>query len=479
MALGSTTAFSTRRFALVLGETALLLLVCGTITSHRELLDRLTGVTGWVDFPWRRFLARGAVLTLVCQICFTLQDLYDWRVTGNANQTSVKLLEAIFYAGIVVAIGHYAIHASGTLLSPAVSATFTSSPFSSLVALVAVLPVAHFYRLVFHWIFSRWQLNERVLLVGSGSMADTLVAELHRLADPGYELVGYVGCEAEPQPGTKLPCVGVASELAAVASKQQARRIVVALDERRGRLPILELLQCRLSGMRVEEAEVLYERLTGRIAVQRLRPSYLVFSQGFTQGRLTFAVKRAFDVVATTIGVVVALPIALLVAIAVKLDSRGPVLFGQSRVGREGRVFTCWKFRSMRTDAEKAGPQWAAKGDPRVTRVGRFIRRTRLDELPQLWNVLRNEMSLVGPRPERPFFVDELRKQIPYYMERLLVKPGLTGWAQINYQYGSSVEDALTKLQYDLYYIKNLSIWLDLLIVLRTVKVILLRRGAV
>jgi len=172
-------------------------------------------------------------------------------------------------------------------------------------------------------------------------------------------------------------------------------------------------------------------------------------------------------------------PLFAIIAVAIKLTSRGPVFYGQTRVGKDGRIFTVYKFRSMRTDAETGGPQWAAKDDRRVTRVGRFIRLTRIDELPQIWNVLRNEMSFVGPRPERPFFVDELRKQIPYYMERLLVKPGLTGWAQINYQYGSSVEDAVTKLQFDLYYIKNLSIWLDLLILVRTIKVIVLRRGAV
>jgi exopolysaccharide biosynthesis polyprenyl glycosylphosphotransferase len=190
-------------------------------------------------------------------------------------------------------------------------------------------------------------------------------------------------------------------------------------------------------------------------------------------------VKRALDVVLAIAGLALLAPFAVVIGIVIKLESRGPVFYSQKRVGRDGRIFTCWKFRSMRSDAESSGPQWAAKDDARVTRFGRILRRTRIDEFPQMWNVLRNEMSFVGPRPERPFFVDELRKRIPFYMERLLVKPGLTGWAQINYQYGASVADALTKLQHDLYYIKNLSIWLDLLILVRTVKVIVLRRGAV
>ena len=480
MAIGSGTALSTRRLALILGESVLLFLVCGAVTSFREILDFITAPenASFGALPWSRILLRGGALTLVCQFCFALQDLYDWRVTSNPNQTSIKLLESIFYAGVIVGLTHYAIHATSTVIPAAAVAPWTSHPFASLVALIAVLPVAHFYRLFFHWVFARWQFNDRVLLVGAGSMAHTLVQELQGLKDPGYELIGYVSCDDASASDLPLPCRGSSKDLAAIAQKHRANRVAVSLDERRGKLPILELLNCRLNGIRVEDAELLYERLTGKIAVQRLRPSYLVFAEGFTQGRVTFAVKRALDAVVAVVGLLLAVPIGILVALAIKLDSPGPVFFGQTRVGRDGRIFTVWKFRSMRTDAEKGGPQWASKNDARITRIGRFIRMTRIDELPQMWNILCNEMSFVGPRPERPFFVDELRKQIPYYMERLLVKPGLTGWAQINYQYGSSVEDALTKLQYDLYYIKNLSVWLDLLVLLRTIKVIALRQGA-
>lgn len=480
MALTSGNALSTRRLALILGESVLLLCVCTLVTSFRDVIDLWARPDGGTlaDIDWQRFLWRGGVLTVICQICFMLQDLYDWRVTSNANQTSVKLLESIFYAAILVGMGYYAIHAGASLIPPEQAAPYTSRPWTSLAALVAVLPVAHFYRVLFHWIFARWQLHERVLLVGAGSMAHTLVQEIQRLKDPAYELIGYVSCDPEPAKEFALPCLGSADQLESIADKNRASRVVVALDERRGKLPVIELLNCRLSGMRVEEAEQLYERLTGKIAVQRLRPSYLVFSDGFTQGRVTFSVKRLLDLVLSIVGLLLALPIGIATALAIKLESPGPVFYGQTRVGKDGRVFTVYKFRSMRTDAEKGGPQWAAKNDSRVTRVGQFIRKTRVDEIPQMWNVLKNEMSFVGPRPERPFFVDELRKQIPYYMERLIVKPGLTGWAQINYQYGSSVEDALTKLQYDLWYIKNLSIFVDLLIVLRTIKVIVLRRGA-
>jgi sugar transferase (PEP-CTERM system associated) len=223
----------------------------------------------------------------------------------------------------------------------------------------------------------------------------------------------------------------------------------------------------------------MYERLTGKILVDDLKPSWLIFSDGFVISRWTRFVKRLIDVVLATIGVVASAPLAVVTAIAVKLDSEGPVLYGQERVGEGGRPFTVWKFRSMRQDAERGGrPIWATDQDDRITRVGRFIRKTRLDELPQFWNVLRGDMSFVGPRPERPFFVEQLAKEIPFYQQRHAVKPGLTGWAQVKYQYGSSVEDAMEKLRYDLYYIKHLSVSLDVSIVFDTVKVILFGKGA-
>ena len=480
MGLTSGNALTLRRLALILGESVLLVLVCTIVTAFRDLLDLWSSpdAPDWSAFDGSRFVWRGIALTLVCQTCFMLQDLYDWRVTSNSNQTGVKLLESIFYAVVLVAGVHFAIDAGASLIPPELAAPYVNRGWTSIAALVAVLPVAHCYRVLFHWVFGAWRLNDRVLLVGSGSMARTLTDEIRRLRDPAYEIVGFVRCDDDPTPDFGVPCLGDAKELGVIAENVQADRVVVALDERRGKLPVIELLECRLSGVRVQEAEALYERLTGKIAVQRLRPSYLVFNDGFTQGRITFAVKRLSDLLLSSIGLLLAAPIAALTALAIRLESPGPVFYGQKRVGKDGHIFTVWKFRSMRTDAEKGGPQWAARDDARVTRVGRFIRLTRIDEIPQMWNVLRNEMSFVGPRPERPFFVDELRKQIPYYMERLIVKPGLTGWAQINYQYGSSVEDALTKLQYDLWYIKNLSIFVDLLIVLRTIKVIVLRRGA-
>jgi exopolysaccharide biosynthesis polyprenyl glycosylphosphotransferase len=229
----------------------------------------------------------------------------------------------------------------------------------------------------------------------------------------------------------------------------------------------------------VEEREALYEKLYGKIAVESLRPSYLIFSPGFNKSRLTLASKRTLDLLVATLGLLLSLPLIALAAVAIRLDSRGPILLRQPRVGQDGIPFIVYKFRSMTVDAEsRSGPVWASKGDSRITRVGRIIRLLRIDEIPQMWNVLKGEMSFVGPRPERPFFVQELMRVIPYYSQRLTVKPGISGWAQICYPYGSSARDALEKLQYDLYYIKNMSLLFDLTIILRTIRVVLFQQGA-
>jgi lipopolysaccharide/colanic/teichoic acid biosynthesis glycosyltransferase len=254
--------------------------------------------------------------------------------------------------------------------------------------------------------------------------------------------------------------------------------LVVALEDRRNNLPTEQLLHCRLAGIPVREQEAIYEQITGKIAIEALRPSYLIFNEGFSRDPWNELSKRLVDVVLASVILVLTWPLMLATAIAVRMDSPGPILFSQERVGRDGRRFTLLKFRSMRADAEKmTGPVWATADDPRITRSGRFIRKTRLDELPQLFNVIAGHMSLVGPRPEREHFVDDLAKKIPYFRQRHIVKPGLTGWAQINYRYGNTHEDAVQKLQYDLFYIKNQSLLFDLSILFNTVKIVILRKG--
>jgi sugar transferase (PEP-CTERM system associated) len=256
-------------------------------------------------------------------------------------------------------------------------------------------------------------------------------------------------------------------------------RIVVGLSDRRGKLPVEELLRAKMAGIRVEDATTTYERVTGKILLDDLRPSWLIFSDGFRVSGATRLMKRAVDLVFSLVLAIVTLPLMLLTALLVLLEDGRPILYRQERVGENGGTFVLSKFRSMRKDAEHGGtPIWATDGDDRITRVGRFIRKTRLDELPQLWNVVRGDMSFVGPRPERPFFVEQLAQDIPFYNQRHAVKPGLTGWAQVKYRYGASREDAMEKLRYDLYYIKHLSVVFDLTIVFDTVKVVLFRKGA-
>jgi len=298
----------------------------------------------------------------------------------------------------------------------------------------------------------------------------------------GIDIVGFI----DPDPARLgMPLInpgviGTVDDIPSIVRARGVHRVVVSLGDARGKLPMGTLLDMKLDGVTFDHLATVYEELTGKIAVRNLRPSWLIFNAGFRKSRAGRAAKRLFDVAAGLAGLTIAAPLLALVAVAVKLTSRGPALYSQQRVGQHGRLFTVYKFRSMRQDAEAGtGAVWAQKNDARVTRIGRFIRRTRLDEMPQLWNVLAGDMSLVGPRPERPEFVKRLSEEIPFYGQRHVVRPGLTGWAQVRYTYGSSVEDAMEKLQHDLFYIKHLSMTLDLLIILSTVKTVVMRKGAV
>lgn len=280
--------------------------------------------------------------------------------------------------------------------------------------------------------------------------------------------------ERESNPGV----IGDYSQIFHICQTGEVDRIVVALDERRGKFPLEQLLLCRLKGIPVEDGIAFTEQLAGKLSVENLHPSFIIFSNGFKRSALFKRLKRVMDVIGSLVGLALFSWISLIISIAIKLESKGPVLYRQERIGEDGKVFSLFKFRSMRTDAEAKGPVWAEENDRRVTRVGRVIRKLRFDEIPQMINVLKGEMSFVGPRPERPFFVDHLKHEIPFYSQRHAVKPGITGWAQICYRYGSSKEDALEKLKYDLYYIKHMSLLFDLMIIFETIKIVLLGRGA-
>jgi exopolysaccharide biosynthesis polyprenyl glycosylphosphotransferase len=276
-----------------------------------------------------------------------------------------------------------------------------------------------------------------------------------------------------------VPCLGKISDLRAVVAAQNPERIVVGMAERRARLPVYDLLDLRLSGIHVEEAAALYESCFGRVSTRDLRPSQLVFSSELGPSPNSVAIQQIYSFLVALIGGIVALPLMLLAALLVRLTSKGPVLYRQTRVGLNGKHISVLKFRSMFVDAEaRTGAVWASKNDPRITGIGKYLRKFRIDELPQFWNVLRGDMSFVGPRPERPEFVQALSEKIPFYRQRHCVKPGLTGWAQINHKYGDTIEDTITKLEYDLYYIKHISVSLDMYIILNTLKTVLLGRGA-
>jgi sugar transferase (PEP-CTERM system associated) len=314
--------------------------------------------------------------------------------------------------------------------------------------------------------------RERVLILGAGELAHTAARELKRRDDLSVEFAGFFD---PSEKGFEEP----AESLDAVAESRGVTRIIVAMEDRRGLLPVRELVSLRVQGVKVQDAHTAVAELSGRVWLKTIRPSWFVFSEGFHRSRITLGIKRTADLVFATIGLIVSSPIMLLVATAIRLDSKGPILYRQERVGYRSRLFEVLKFRSMRIDAEKNNqPQWAQKNDPRVTRIGGFLRKYRLDELPQFINVIRGDMSFVGPRPERPVFVDMLRKEISYYDERHSARPGLTGWAQVRYPYGATVEDAYRKLEYDLFYLKNMSVLFDCAIILETVRTVLTGSGA-
>lgn len=321
----------------------------------------------------------------------------------------------------------------------------------------------------------------RVLIVGAGDDARSVYEDLSTNMSGAREVVGFYAA-GDDNAGNLcgLPVYPRQRALTDVVNSLRVQEIIVATREQRGgALPMEQLLNCRTAGVKVLDSAAFYELLHAEIPVDSLKASWLVYGDGFIQSAARRAAKRVFDVAASGALLVMALPLMILAAIAIKLDSPGPVIYRQERVGRAGRTFWCLKLRSMRTDAEKDGvARWASKNDSRVTRVGAFIRKTRIDELPQLFSVLKGDMSMVGPRPERPSFVAQLREQIPFYEVRHTVKPGVTGWAQVRFSYGASVEDARRKHQFDLYYVKNNSVWLDVVVLLETVAVVLFREGA-
>jgi sugar transferase (PEP-CTERM system associated) len=450
-----------RSAVLILFESVLLMGAMVLATTLRLGTDALEGARA-LEPVFKMGLVVG-----VCQVCLYYAELYDLRVVADRRELFVRVLQALGAASLVLAALYYWFP----------SLVIGRGVF--LLAAAAVVTLVAGWRFAFEWMVGRVGPSERLLVVGTGPAALTLAAELKdRRKELGVRIVGFVDADGNRALGAGEHVLGSVDDIPNIVREHQIERVVVSLADARGKLPMDKLLDMKLNGVVFDHLASVYEEYTGKIALENLRPSWLIFSEGFRKSRLLTATKRAADLVAATIGLILAAPIMGLVALAVRASSSGPALYHQERVGQHGRVFTVHKFRSMRTDAEAGtGAVWATRNDTRVTPVGAFLRKTRLDELPQLWNVLRGEMSLVGPRPERPEFVKMLTEQIPFYGQRHSVKPGVTGWAQVSYTYGASVEDAMEKLQYDLFYIKNLSIGLDLFVLFKTVQTVVLKRG--
>ena len=422
---------------------------------------------------WRIFLIvpseymlRAMAVTLIFQLTLYFFDLYDLRKPGTTTDTFFRMMQA-FGVGCILLAGLYTVCPSMIIAT----ATF----WWCYLIICASLFV---WRSLYYLVLEKKLFTRQVVIVGTGETAERIVREIRENKESGFVIAAIAGTTTPGFDHAGIPVVASLAELDRKPRAAAIDRIVVALDDRRGTMPINDLLRSKLSGRIIEDGITFYEAITGKILVEKVNPGWLIFSEGFDYGRLTFLIKRVLDLTLAVVGLSLSLPISLLTALLIKLESPGPVFYMQERVGERGKVFPIIKFRSMRQDAEKNGAVWASKNDCRVTRVGKFIRKVRIDEIPQMWNVIRGQMSFVGPRPERPVFVEQLVEKLPYYSHRHATKPGITGWAQVCYPYGASEEDALRKLEYDLYYIKHQSIFLDLLVIFRTAKTVLFRKGS-
>jgi len=453
-----------RNIFFVLGE-GLFIYISVLIASRIILGDELF-VLSWF------LAAKIFLITFVCQACLYYNDLYDFKITDNFRELGIRLLQAlgasaIFLAFVYIVIPQVIIGTGTFLIS---------------ICIVILLIVS--WRFCYTLILDRGIFNEKIILLGSSDLAKEIQEEIKDTKDCGYTLSVVVPESDDPvdftdRTSASIICQKNYENLCRMARSLGTTKIIVALKERRNSLPVKELLQCRIEGIQVIDGHTFFEMLTGKLIVQTINPGWLIFSEGFQKTRIRRFVKRTVDLILSFVLLLIFMPVIVVIGILIKIDSRGSVIFSQERVGQKNKIYRMHKFRSMVEDAEKSsGPVWARDDDPRITRVGKIIRKFRLDEIPQLWNVLKGEMSFVGPRPERPVFVEELERIIPYFGVRSSVKPGITGWAQVCYGYANTVEDAIEKLNYDLFYIKNMSILIDLMIVLRTIKIVLFAKGA-
>jgi len=445
-----------RTLILLTGEALIIWssFLLGMALQHREDL--------YVSLNYEGGYLKIFAVTLLVLVCSHWFDLYDPNHFDEKGELYFRLLLVPGILALMLAAVGY------------VFPRFLPGNNSALAGLVILRAAMFGWRAAYTWLAQWPYLRERVYVLGTGERAQRLVNGLRARSEMGIEVVGWSG-----NVEGAVTRDSVASHLMELVALQQVHRVIVAMPDRRGTLPLHELLQLRLSGIKIEEATSWLERMSGRIEVEQLYPSWLIFTEGFRFGSSLRMMSRLLSTIAAALLLLLVLPIVPFVILLIMVDSRGPVIYRQKRMGRAGSTFYCYKFRTMRRDAEAdTGATWATDDDPRITRIGRMLRISRLDEIPQLWCVLKGDMAFVGPRPERPEFVEWLSREIPYYPVRLAVRPGITGWAQVRYKYGNTLADAREKLQYDLYYIKNGSLGLDLLIMFETIKIVTLGRGA-
>ena len=465
------TSFPSRTVFLGVSEACLVMLAFLAAT-----LARLGANDASIELSYEQGFLKIGVIAAAFIVCMYYFDLYDSSVLGNRREVLVRLIQVLGTVCTLLAFVYY------------VYPPLKMGRGIFLIGLLFVAILLFFWRRLFLAINSMPQLAERALIFGDGPLAAPLIQELNTRPELGLRVVcqiptddegnAHVNGERSESSGDAAQTL-VRKDLSRAVDVHRVNRIIVAMGDRRGKLPVELLLSLKSHGVLIQDGTEAYEAITGKVPVESLRLGWLLFSPGFHVSRLLLLYKRVASVLISIVGLLFSLPLLPFIVLGIKLTSAGRVLYRQKRVGRDGVVFHCYKFRTMRADAEAdSGPTWAADDDPRITMVGRFLRISRLDEIPQLWNVLRGDMSLVGPRPERPEFVERLTQEIPHYNLRHSVRPGITGWAQIRYKYGSSIEDAKEKLRYDLFYIKNISIGLDFLVFFQTIKIILLGRGA-
>jgi len=447
--------YPARTILLLVGE----ILVVGSSFLLAALVQ--FGRDSYLVLSYEQGIYKIIAITAVVVLCSYYLDLYGPRLQASQGETWFRLLLVLGTSSLLLAGVGYCF--------PSLMLGRHADVFGLVILTVTLLC----WRGGYAWLLQQPYLLERVYVLGSGDRAQRLVEAIRSRRDLGMEVVGWAGALGNGESDRETLAATVRGLM-----DRRVERVIVAVIDRRNTLPVRELLDLRLSAIKIEDASSLLEKISGKIEVESLHPSTLIYSEGFRLGTGFVLARRCVSFIVSLTLLAICAPFLPIVVLLVKLSSPGPVLFRQKRVGRRGDLFTLYKFRTMRQDAEvDSGAVWAGKNDPRVTRVGKFLRKARIDEIPQLWNVLVGDMGFVGPRPERPEFVTWLTEKIPYYNLRHIIRPGLTGWAQVRYGYGASLDETREKLQYDLYYIKHMSLSLDLLIMFETLKTVLLRRG--